>query len=77
VFRKNKPTWLKTEGPNFAFAESDPLLHSSVIMHISTPLEVTRATAVEIYIASKFITGLNSLLHKPWSDDRILQNGTE
>ncbi len=54
-----------------------PLLHSSVLMHISTPLEVTHAPAVEIYIASKFITGLNSLLHKPWSDNRILQNGTE
>ncbi len=54
-----------------------PLLHSNVIMHISTPLEVTHATAVEIYIASKFITGLKSLLHKPWSDNKILQNGTE
>jgi hypothetical protein len=81
VFRKNKPTWLKTRGPNFSFAESDLLMHSSAAFkcdyaHFHTTGS-KHATAVEIYIASKFITGLNSLLHKPWSDNSILQNGTE
>jgi hypothetical protein len=75
--QKEQTHMVEGQRTQFCFCRIRPSAAFKCDMHISTPLEVTHATAVEIYIASKFITGLNSLLHKPWSDNRILQNGTE